>query len=96
MFYGLLYGIRGRGRTMRETETVGTVHSQNYRHCTKRRILRLRAFFQTLAFFYFQIMKISVRNSDHTLMLLQINDTKMSKFKVIPRIHCLLRCCYIN
>ena len=31
----VLYGIRGRGRTMRETETVGTVHSQNYRHCTK-------------------------------------------------------------
>ena len=39
--------------------------------------------------------RLSFRD-DHTLMLLQMNDTKMSKFKVIPRIHCLLRCCYIN
>ena len=31
----VLYGILGRERTMRETETVGTVYIQNYRHCTK-------------------------------------------------------------
>ena len=53
MFY-VLYGIRGRGRTMRETETVGTVYSQNYRQCTKGGSWATKGVFQNFSIFYFR------------------------------------------